>query len=173
MAGRVPQCHSAGPAGGGRGRMTAAALLLAASLGAMTAGGALAEGLRSALPAKSAGLLFTASGENAVKAALAGRYDEAGQAAAASGNKAAQRIVEWFFIRDAFRNAGYQRIMNFLAENPGWPGADAFVARAEILLYESGSPAPSRRISPIASRFRPRGTRRWRGSSCRRATRRG
>ena len=83
--------------------MTAAALLLAASLGAMTAGGALAEGLRSALPAKSAGLLFTASGENAVKAGLAGRYDEAGQAAAASGNKAAQRIVEWFFPTKVFQ----------------------------------------------------------------------
>jgi soluble lytic murein transglycosylase len=140
MAGRFPQRDSARLAAGSRGRATAAALLLAASLGAMAVGGALAEGLRTALPAKSAGLLFTASGENAVKAALAGRYDEAGQAAAASGNKAAQRIVEWFYIRDAFRNAGYQRIMNFLAENPGWPGGDAFMARAEILLYESGSP---------------------------------
>ncbi len=74
-----------------------------------------------------------------MRAVLAGKYEEAGRTAAASGSKAAQRIVEWFFLRDRFREAGYQRIMNFLAENPGWPGADAFMARAEIILYENGS----------------------------------
>ena len=32
-----------------------------------------------------------------------------------------------------------QSAATFLAENPGWPGADAFMARAEIILYENGS----------------------------------
>ena len=140
MARGFPQNDWARPAAWSRCRAAGAGLLLAASVGAL-ASNASAEGLRSALPARSAGLIFTASGENAVKAALAGHFDEAGRQAVASGSKAAQRIVEWFFIRDQFRAAGYQRVMNFLAENPGWPGADAFKARAEILLYESGTPA--------------------------------
>ena len=140
MARGFPQNDWARPAAWSRCRAAGAGLLLAASVGAL-ASNASAEGLRSALPARSAGLIFTASGENAVKAALAGHFDEAGRQAVASGSKAAQRIVEWFFIRDQFRAAGYQRVMNFLADNPGWPGADAFKARAEILLYESGTPA--------------------------------
>ena len=141
MARGFPQNDSTRAAAWSRCRAAGAGLLLAASVGAIGASGASAEALRSALPARSAGLIFTASGENAVKAALAGHFDEAGREAVASGSKAAQHIVEWFLIRDQFRAAGYQRVMNFLTDNPGWPGADAFMARAEILLYENGTPA--------------------------------
>ena len=123
MARGFPQNDSTRAAAWSRCRAAGAGLLLAASVGAIGASNASAEGLRSALPARSAGLIFTASGENAVKAALAGHFDEAGREAVASGSKAAQRIVEWFLIRDQFRAAGYQRVMNFLTDNPGWPGS--------------------------------------------------
>ena len=139
MAGRFPQGNVAITVAGGRCRAAAAALLLFAMAGGCAVDRALAQAVRSEVPRSSSGLIFTASGENAVRAVLAGKYEEAGRTAAASGSKAAQRIVEWFFLRDRFREAGYQRIMNFLAENPGWPGADAFMARAEIILYENGS----------------------------------
>jgi peptidoglycan lytic transglycosylase len=139
MAGRFPQGNVPITVAGGRCSAAAAALLLFAMAGGGAADRALAQAVRSEVPRSSSGLIFTASGENAVRAVLAGKYEEAGRTAAASGSKAAQRIVEWFFLRDRFREAGYQRIMNFLAENPGWPGADAFMARAEIILYENGS----------------------------------
>jgi soluble lytic murein transglycosylase len=139
MAGRFPQGNVPITVAGGRCRAAAAAMLLFAMAGGGAADRALAQAVRSEVPRSSSGLIFTASGENAVRAVLAGKYEEAGRTAAASGSKAAQRIVEWFFLRDRFREAGYQRIMNFLAENPGWPGADAFMARAEIILYENGS----------------------------------
>jgi peptidoglycan lytic transglycosylase len=139
MAGRFPQGNVPITVAGGRCSAAAAALLLFAMAGGGAADRALAQAVRSEVPRSSSGLIFTASGENAVRAVLAGKYEEAGRTAAASGSKAAQRIVEWFFLRDRFREAGYQRIMNFLTENPGWPGADAFMARAEIILYENGS----------------------------------
>lgn len=139
MAGRFPQGDAARTVAGGRCRMAAAALILFVMAGGGTGDQAQAQTVRSEVPSSASGLIFTASGENAVKAVLAGQYDEAARSAAASGSVAAQRIVEWFFIRDQFRQAGYQRIMNFLAENPGWPGAEAFMARAEIILYENGS----------------------------------
>ena len=147
MAGRFPQGGVKRVVAGGRCGKAAAGLLVLLMAGSGATDRALAQAVRSDVPSSSSGLIFTASGENAVKAVLAGKYDEAGRTAAASGSQAAQAIVEWFFIRDRFREAGYQRIMNFLSENPGWPGAEAFMARAEIILYESGSP------EAIASHF--------------------
>ncbi len=81
----------------------------------------------------------TDAGTRAVSMILNRQYEEAVGAARASGNPAAEKVVEWFYIRDKFREAGYERIMRFLAENPGWPAEDAFISRAQILLYENNA----------------------------------
>jgi soluble lytic murein transglycosylase len=81
----------------------------------------------------------TDAGTRAVAMILNRQYEAAVGAARASGSPAAEKVVEWYYIRDKFREAGYPRIMRFLTENPGWPAEKAFISRAQILLWENNA----------------------------------
>lgn len=67
---------------------------------------------------------------SAVAAAFAGRYADAEAMARASGNPAAQKLVEWIYLREQVEGAGYDRLMTFVLANPQWPGADLLRRRA-------------------------------------------
>src|SRR4029453_3624601 len=63
-------------------------------------------------------------------AAFAGRYADAEAMARASGNPAAQKLVEWIYLRERVEGAGYDRLMTFVLANPQWPGAELLRRRA-------------------------------------------
>ena len=80
-----------------------------------------------------------ANGVAAAKAAYAGRYEEA--RSLAQGDPAAEKLVEWVYLRNEWKTAGYDRINNFLNRNPGWPLAETLSRRAEqSLLHANESP---------------------------------
>ena len=79
------------------------------------------------------------NGVAAANAAYAGRYDEA--RSLAEGDPAAEKLVEWVYLRNEWKSAGYDRINNFLNRNPGWPLAQTLSRRAEqSLLHANESP---------------------------------
>ncbi len=77
----------------------------------------------------------------AVKAALEGNFSEAGALAQQSGDSAAIKLVELIYLKDHGDDAGYNRVMNFLAAAPDWPLSDTLNKRAEQALYQSGETA--------------------------------
>lgn len=73
--------------------------------------------------------------------ALKGNYTDAGAMAQRSGDEAAIKLVELLYIRDKWQEAGYRRIMDFLAAAPKWPLAETLMKRAEQSLYVNNEPA--------------------------------
>lgn len=73
--------------------------------------------------------------------AIKGRFSEAGAAAERSGDPAAVKLVELFYLREHWKDAGYSRIMDFLNAAPKWPLAETFMKRAEQALYQGREPA--------------------------------
>src|SRR5436190_9750431 len=67
---------------------------------------------------------------SAVAEAFAGRYADAEAMARASSNPAAQKLVEWIYLREQVEGAGYDRLMTFVLANPQWPGAELLRRRA-------------------------------------------
>lgn len=79
------------------------------------------------------------NGVAAAKAVYAGRYEEA--RSLAQGDPAAEKLVEWVYLRNEWKSAGYDRINAFLNRNPGWPLAETLSRRAEqSLLHANESP---------------------------------
>ena len=103
-----------------------------------------------------------AAASNAVKAiqlAVKKNYDGARAAARKSGDQAAIKAVEWFYIRRNSRDAGYQRLMAFVKANPNWPSVSKIEAAAERLLLDENMP-----VDVIAEHFpyrKPVSSRGW------------
>jgi soluble lytic murein transglycosylase len=79
----------------------------------------------------------------ALAAELAGKGDfsQARALAERSGDSAAIKIVEWFYLCRYGSRAGYERLMAFVNENPQWPKtADILRSAEKALLDESSSP---------------------------------
>ncbi len=72
----------------------------------------------------------------AADAAFKGRYSEAGQFAARSGDPAAQKLVELIYLKNSWKDAGYARIMDFIASARGWPLSETLAKNAERALWE-------------------------------------
>ena len=78
---------------------------------------------------------------DAAKAAFAGNFVDAGNLAQRSGDPAAIKLVELIYLRDHPKEAGYQRILDFLNAAPNWPLTQSLVKRAERTLYQNNEPA--------------------------------
>ena len=78
----------------------------------------------------------------ATRMALSGNFMEAGPLADITRDEAAIKLIELFYLRDHPKEAGYSRIMDFLAAAPKWPLADALLKRAERTLYSNNEPTP-------------------------------
>ncbi len=78
---------------------------------------------------------------DAVRKALAGDFEIAGNLAKQSGDEAAVKFVELLYLRDHGPEAGYARIMAFLDAAPNWPLAETLLKRAEKALYDNKEPA--------------------------------
>ncbi len=79
----------------------------------------------------------------ALAAELAGRgdFNQARALANRSGDSAAVKLVEWFYLRTTGSGAGYQRLMAFVDENPQWPKiADIRHSAERALLKQSYGP---------------------------------
>jgi hypothetical protein len=59
----------------------------------------------------------------AIDAALDGKWQAAFDGASRTGDQAAMKTVEWLYIRKNPKDAGPERIMNFVAANPSWPAS--------------------------------------------------
>ncbi|WP_196502588.1 lytic transglycosylase domain-containing protein [Aestuariivirga litoralis] len=78
----------------------------------------------------------------AAKRALAGDFGSAGPLAQQSGDSAAIKLVELFYLKDHGSEAGYDRVMAFVNGAPDWPLNETLLRRAEKALYDnSESPA--------------------------------
>ncbi len=78
----------------------------------------------------------------AVDAALAGKLALSRDLARESGDPTAVKLIEWLYLKDGWRNAGYDRVVSFVAANPGWPMSETLMQRSETLLFlEKGNPA--------------------------------
>jgi soluble lytic murein transglycosylase len=73
----------------------------------------------------------------AADAALKGRFVDAGALAERSGDQAAIKLVEMLYLRDHWRDAGFDRITAFLAAARKWPYAETLAKRAEQALYHN------------------------------------
>jgi soluble lytic murein transglycosylase len=76
----------------------------------------------------------------AVDAAVDGKWQAAFDLAAKSGDKATLKTVEWLYIRKNPRDAGPERIMNFVASNQAWPASKALTRAAEAMLARQSTP---------------------------------
>ncbi len=93
-------------------------------------------------PAAVAAPQVSQDGVTAARLALRGDFTGAGAAAQRSGDQAAVKLVELFYLRDHWRDAGYQRIMAFLNAAPNWPLTETLSKQAERTLFSEHQPAP-------------------------------
>jgi soluble lytic murein transglycosylase len=82
-----------------------------------------------------------ATSAQAVQLALRGDYMNAGRIAAETQDPAAIKLVELLYLRDHWREAGHQRIIDFLNAAPKWPLAETLSKHVEKALYENGASA--------------------------------
>ena len=73
----------------------------------------------------------------ALRKAIAGDFEPAGDLAKQSGDQAAIKLVELLYLRDHGPEAGYARIMAFINAAPNWPLAETLMKRAEKALYDN------------------------------------
>jgi soluble lytic murein transglycosylase len=71
----------------------------------------------------------------AVKEALRGNFNDAGEFASRSGDGAAVKLVELLYLRDHGKDVGFQRIRDFQASAPQWPLSETLNKRAEQNLF--------------------------------------
>ncbi len=93
----------------------------------------------------------TSPAVHAIELALKGEFSDAGPLAQRSGDEAAVKLVELLYLRDHWDDAGYGRIMSFLAAAPKWPLAETLIKRAEQSLYKNRESA-DRILSHFAKR---------------------
>jgi soluble lytic murein transglycosylase len=92
----------------------------------------------------------------AIDAALDKNWQAAFDGAARTGDQAAMKTVEWLYIRSNPKDAGPERIMNFVANNPLWPASQALTRAAEARLADDTTPIDTlarhfNRFTPISS----------------------
>ncbi len=94
----------------------------------------------------------TASARDAASAAIAAadakKYQQAYAYANKSRNPLAKKLVEWKYLRDKPKQAGYQRLINFARANPSWPFSRTLRIYAERRLLWGNAP-----IQTIARHF--------------------
>jgi soluble lytic murein transglycosylase len=76
-----------------------------------------------------------ASIRSAAEAALRGDFISAGSIAERSDDQAAMHLVEFLYLKDHWKDAGYSRIASFLKQAPKWPLSETFGKRVEHLLF--------------------------------------
>ncbi len=82
------------------------------------------------------------AGQSAAVAAMRGDFIVAGSLAERSGDPAAIHLVEFLYLKDHWKDAGYDRIADFLDVAPKWPLSETLRKRAEHLLFaDKHSPA--------------------------------
>ena len=69
--------------------------------------------------------------QTALTAADAARWDDAMEAARATGQPVAAKYVTWLALRDINNDASFGTIAAFMASNPNWPDAVTLRRRAE------------------------------------------
>jgi len=104
-----------------------------------------------AVPERASGRKSESSAVRAVDAAISGKLALSRELAQQSGDPVAVKLVEWLYLKDGWRNAGYDRVMAFVAVNPGWPMAETLTRQAETLLLLEKGPA-SRTLAHFAQR---------------------
>ena len=85
----------------------------------------------------------------AVNAALLKKYDAAFANARASQNALTQKTVEWIYLRNEPKKAGYTRLMAFVYGNPSWPRVTLLRTYAERQLLWNNAPT-----SALAAHFK-------------------
>ncbi|MGE0212345.1 MAG: transglycosylase SLT domain-containing protein [Parvibaculaceae bacterium] len=99
-----------------------------------------ADSSYASLPERTGQLKSGSASVKAVDAALAGKLAAARDLAQQSGDPLARKLVEWLYLKDGWRNAGYDRVMAFVRANPSWPLSETMGRQAETLLFlEKGS----------------------------------
>ena len=71
----------------------------------------------------------------AAQLAAKGNYAEARRLAEQSGNPAAINLIEWLYLRDTAKTAGFERLAEFITKHPAWPRVPAFAQAAEHSLF--------------------------------------
>jgi soluble lytic murein transglycosylase len=89
----------------------------------------------------------------AIDAALDGKWQAAFDGASRTGDQAAMKTVEWLYIRKNPKDAGSERIMNFVAANPSWPASRALTRAAEARLADRDTPIET--VARHFNRFTP------------------
>jgi hypothetical protein len=89
----------------------------------------------------------------AIDAALDGKWQAAFDGASRTGDQAAMKTVEWLYIRKNPKDAGPERIMNFVAANPSWPASRALTRAAEARLADRNTPMET--VARHFNRFTP------------------
>ena len=79
--------------------------------------------------------------KDAIDAARQGKTADATATEAKIGDPAAQKLVEWFILRQADADVGYSRYIAFVASEPNWPGSNAMRRRAEARLWQEKADA--------------------------------
>ena len=70
-----------------------------------------------------------------------GKTADATDAAKKLTDPAAQKLAEWFILRDPDSQAEFYRYEIFISDNPGWPGVGLLRRRAEARLWQEKSSA--------------------------------
>jgi soluble lytic murein transglycosylase len=81
----------------------------------------------------------TSAAVRALDAALNNNWQAAFDGASRTGDQAAMKTVEWLYLRRNPKDAGPERIMNFVAANPSWPASQALTRAAEARLADSAT----------------------------------
>jgi soluble lytic murein transglycosylase len=79
--------------------------------------------------------------KNAIDLARKTKTSEATVIEKTIGDPAAQRLVEWFILRNPDADARFGRYAVFIADNPRWPGMGLMRRRAEARLWQERSDA--------------------------------
>ena len=99
-----------------------------------------ADSSYSSLPERTGQLKSGSAAVKAVDTALSGKLSDARDLAQRSGDPLAQKLVEWLYLKDGWRNAGYDRLMAFVRANPSWPLSETMARQAETLLFMEKGP---------------------------------
>jgi len=78
---------------------------------------------------------------DAVDSARKGRTADATAIEAKLADPTAQKLVEWFILRQPDADVSFSRYIAFIASEPGWPGINAMRRRAEARLWQEKADA--------------------------------
>jgi peptidoglycan lytic transglycosylase len=79
--------------------------------------------------------------KDAIDSARQGKTADATATEAKITDPTAQKLVEWFILRQADADVGYSRYIAFIASEPNWPGSNAMRRRTEARLWQEKADA--------------------------------